>query len=104
MQGVRGFIKGEEKIKRCSNCGKEAESLVLFRAKTCGRSEEIELCVYCINEVGKETMKEEIKLCSSCGKGRAEELSPCPYAEEIAGKIEMCDCCGECLQKCLDAI
>lgn len=45
------------------------------------------------------------ELCAHCGKNEAGELQSCPYSEEICeSEEELCNCCKECYQECLNNI
>lgn len=37
---------------------------------------------------------------SGCGAIVDGELHPCPYAQEIGGSDESCNCCDECRHQC----
>jgi hypothetical protein len=39
--------------------------------------------------------------CGKCGKLHTNEGGTCPYSEEILDKIEVCNCCDDCMQECL---
>lgn len=46
----------------------------------------------------------EKELCETCGKNEVGEESECPYSDQILEKVELCNCCKECYQKCLNDI
>jgi hypothetical protein len=44
------------------------------------------------------------ELCESCNKNKAEALHTCPFAEEIHGNTEQCNCCNDCQSQCCQDI
>ncbi len=47
---------------------------------------------------------EDESFCDWCNKNPADELHPCPYAEELFENFETCNCCKECESECLSGI
>jgi len=44
------------------------------------------------------------ELCKLCKKNPADELHTCPFAEEIYGDKQLCNCCQECTNRCCEDI
>lgn len=42
--------------------------------------------------------------CERCGDNHAEEDHECPYASEIHGNYDLCNCCSSCTGNCADDI
>jgi hypothetical protein len=53
------------------------------------------------NNKGRKVLTEKtIPTCDSCCKNPPEEEHTCPFAEEIHGNEELCNCCSSCEKQC----
>jgi hypothetical protein len=44
--------------------------------------------------------KKDNRLCKCGHNRRSQTPHPCPYSEDIYGKISLCYCCSECTHQC----
>lgn len=54
--------------------------------------------------MSKECDIEKSELCKMCNKNKSEEEHPCPFAQEIYGSDELCNCCTSCALECCQDI